>query len=156
MHFTMSYSSVFGVDYHLIRIGIVLCLLLWGCAEAKIDAALWRRLNYLVCVFSLCLILFFTVWKRTSSDVHTLVFALPESGDFIREMVMNAVLFFPLGLCLSSLIGFWSVAVAFALSLGIEAWQYATGCGTAQGTDLIMNVIGAFLGTLHLFKRSSS
>jgi len=149
----MNYATIFGVNYHLLICGIVATLLIWSMGNRYLSRKLWRSVNQLGCTAALFLILWFTVLRRTPSDSHILVFALPESRDYIREMVMNAVLFFPLGLCLSVLIGPWSVAVAFALSLSIETWQYFSGSGIAQGTDLIMNVLGVILGSIPCFFR---
>ena len=92
-------------------------------------------------------VLSYTVLGRTPSEKHTFVFAThnSESG---REMFMNALLYYPLGLSLSVFLGPWSILVAFLSSVVIESWQYFAGTGLAQGTDVIMNTIGAAIGAL--------
>ena len=93
-------------------------------------------------------ILRYTVLGRSPSSEHSFVFFSAYTNEFYREMFMNALLYFPLGLALTILIGPWSILAAFALSLVIETWQYFTGTGLAQGTDVIMNTLGAAIGAL--------
>lgn len=63
-------------------------------------------------------------------------------------MLMNVILFYPLGLTLTVLIGPWSIVVAFVLSFGIEVWQYVAGTGVAQGSDVLMNTLGCVVGAV--------
>ena len=93
-------------------------------------------------------ILRYTVLGRSPSSEHSFVFFAAHTNEFYREMFMNALLYFPLGLSLTVLLGPWSILAAFALSLGIESWQYFAGTGLAQGTDVIMNTFGAAIGAL--------
>ena len=107
--------------------------------------------SILILLFSFWAIIHYSVASREVSDRHAFIFytsfdALGE--EFYREMVMNLFLYFPLGIALSFLIGPWSILVAFALSLGIESWQYFAGTGLAQGTDVLMNTLGAAIGAL--------
>ena len=92
-------------------------------------------------------VLSYTVLGRTPSEEHTFVFAThnSESG---REMFMNALLYYPLGLSLSVFLGPWSILITFLSSVVIESWQYLSGSGLAQGTDVIMNTLGAAIGAL--------
>ena len=90
----------------------------------------------------------YTVLGRSPSSEHSFVFFAAYTNEFYREMFMNALLYFPLGLSLTVLLGPWSITVALALSLGIESWQYFAGTGLAQGTDVIMNTFGAAIGAL--------
>lgn len=92
-------------------------------------------------------ILSYTVLHRTASDTHTFVFATHNS-ESTREMFMNALLYYPLGLSLTALIGPWSILIAFILSIAIESWQYLAGTGLAQGTDVIMNTLGSAIGSM--------
>ena len=88
-----------------------------------------------------------TVIGRTPSDEHTFVLTSDiTSEEFTRELFMNVLLYFPLGLTLTAVVGPWSVAVGLAMSLGVEAWQYAEGTGLSQGTDVLCNVLGCAIG----------
>lgn len=103
-------------------------------------------------------VLSYTVLGRTPSEKHTFVFATHNS-ESDREMFMNALLYYPLGLSLSVFLGPWSILVALLSSVVIESWQYLSGSGLAQGTDVIMNTLGAAIGVLpclivkHVVKR---
>lgn len=85
---------------------------------------------------------------KRSACIH---FFADISNEFFREMVMNAFLYYPLGLALSVLIGLWSIPLAFMFSVGIETWQYFAGTGLAQGTDVICNTLGCAIGALPFF-----
>lgn len=93
-------------------------------------------------------ILAYTVLGRTASNDHTFVWTAAIGNEFIRELYMNALLYYPFGLCLSVLIGPWAIIVSFLLSVTIELWQYISGSGLAQGTDVLMNTLGAAIGAV--------
>ena len=112
-----------------------------------------KRLFEILCAVlsfaSIFAVFAYTVWGRETSARHILVFAAMENNDeFFREMFMNALLYFPFGLAASPLLGGWSLLFAFSLSFAIETWQYFSGAGIAQGTDVIMNSLGALFGIL--------
>lgn len=96
-------------------------------------------------------ILSYTVLGRTSSDTHTFVFSADIGSEFTRELYMNALLYYPFGLSLTVLIAPWSILISFLLSVAIESWQYYSGTGLAQGTDVIMNTLGAVIGAVPWF-----
>ena len=93
-------------------------------------------------------VLSYTVIGRTPSDNHTFVFVAQYTNEFYRELFMNALLYYPLGLSLTVMIGPWSILIAFLTSVVIESWQYLSGSGLAQGTDVVMNTLGAAVGVL--------
>lgn len=131
--------------YILILFGIAL----WFVLGALLDnTALWRILNLCGIIASLAIILFFSVLGRSHKDSHDLVFAAAYTNEFWREMVMNAFLYFPLGIFLTHLLRKYLAAICagFGLSILIELWQYCAGTGLAQGTDVICNTIGAAVG----------
>lgn len=92
-------------------------------------------------------VLSYTVLDRTPSDNHTLVFATYNS-ESAREMFMNTLLYYPLGISLTVLIGPWSILISFILSILIELCQYLAGTGVAQATDVIMNTLGTAIGAM--------
>lgn len=61
---------------------------------------------------------------------------------------MNGLLYVPFGINLSVLIGPWSVLAALILSVVIESWQFFAGTGLAQGSDVLMNTLGAAIGLI--------
>lgn len=92
------------------------------------------------------------LYRVPSLNRQFMIFA-PYSSEFYREMLMNVILFYPLGLTLTVLIGSWSIIVAFVLSFGIEVWQYVAGTGVAQGSDVLMNTLECVVGALPYFIR---
>ena len=111
----------------------------------------WKAVNFIGVIISAHIILSYTVLNRTLSDNHTFVWYAEIGTEFYREMLMNAFLYYPFGLTLSTLIGPVSILVGFVVSLAIESWQYFAGTGVAQGTDVIMNTLGAVIGMMPWF-----
>lgn len=107
---------------------------------------IWRMFNILIVVLSIYGILKFTVFDRSCSDIHRFVWYLANHEDPIWEMGMNTFLFYPFGLSLTVLIGPWSILISFAMSVIIEVWQFFSGTGLAQGTDVLFNTLGCALG----------
>lgn len=95
----------------------------------------------------------FSVAGREVGQQYVFMFAAEYSSEFWREMIMNVFLFFPFGLTLSSVIGWRSVVVGFLMTVSVEMWQYFTGTGLAQGTDIICNTLGVAAGNLGTMMR---
>ena len=93
-------------------------------------------------------VLKYSVLGRAPSDHHIFVFINRYTNDFYRELFMNALLYYPFGLTLAAFIGPWSILAAFLCSFAVETWQYIAGTGLAQGTDVILNMLGCAIGTL--------
>lgn len=145
----MIYSLNYKIAYCLMFIGIGLWSLLWR--QIKWREKLWKILNAFLCLIALYLVLRYTVLYRVPSINRQFMIFAPYSSEFYREMLMNMILFYPLGLTLTVLIGPWSIVVAFVLSFGIEAWQYVAGTGVAQGSDVLMNTLGCVVGAVPYF-----
>lgn len=96
-------------------------------------------------------ILSYTVLNRKVEEPHQFILVNHYNHEFFRELYMNGLLYLPLGLALSVLFGPWTILVAFLFSMGIEIWQYIAGTGLAQGTDVLMNTVGAAVGTIPLW-----
>ncbi len=79
-----------------------------------------------------------------------------EVGTHVEEVVLNALVFVPLGLYLSMLgMKPWkAILLGLCLSFAFEALQYAFSIGAADVTDIIMNTLGTVIGVgFHLFLR---
>lgn len=134
----------------------LLVLIVWCISQQFAQKnTLIKRLVTLLSVLLLAVSVYgiarFTLLGRTPSDSHQFAFAAQYTNEFYREMFMNALLYYPLGLSLTVLIGPWSIFVAFTLSTSIETWQYFAGTGLAQGTDVIMNTLGTAIGAIPWF-----
>ena len=147
----MIYALAYKVVYFLMFVGIVLWTFLW--VQIKKREKLWRTLNAFLCLIALYLVLRYTVLYRVPSFNRQFMIFAPYSSEFYREMLMNVILFYPLGLTLTVLIGSWSIMVVFVLSFGIEVWQYVAGTGVAQGSDVLTNTLGCVVGAVPYFIR---
>ena len=142
----MIYTLAYNTIYFIIVSGIILWTILWSCFRRH--RKFWIIFNVIICLPVLYLVLRYTVLYRTPSDDHQFMFFAPFNSEFYRELLMNVLLFYPLGLTLTVLIGPWSILVAFILSFGIESWQYIAGTGVAQVSDVLMNTLGCAIGTV--------
>ncbi len=127
----------------------ILAALLWGGMCFLFYQKRWFQvLSGVLGVAALYVVLQYTVIGRTAGEEHLFTFAADYTNEFFREMFMNALLYFPLGLSLSVFLGPWAIAAACVLSVSVETWQYLACTGLAQGTDVIMNTLGAAIGAV--------
>ena len=141
--------NIYSLPLNKVALTAILVLLLWGIFCWFFGSKRWFRNSCLAMSFvALFLIFWYTVIGRTPSDRHVFVFAVKNFQEFKRELFMNGLLFLPLGLTLSVPFGLWPVIGAFILSIVIELWQYITGAGYGQGTDIICNTLGCLIGSM--------
>ena len=134
-------------------------------------ALIWFRakrrtmLNVILSCASVGVIIYATLLSRTPGE-YTAVLApfaalaaARQQPELYREMLMNILLFFPLGLTLSyALPGGWNRWGRIALttlagclvSAGIEYAQYRFSLGVAETDDVICNTLGALIGSASL------
>lgn len=118
----------------------------------------WQIINGLLAGLALLGILSYTVIgraERTQSVPFIRTIAqIRAQPELLREMLMNAFLFFPLGLTLPYVLhgkihpARSTVLIAFLLTCGIELVQYLCGFGNAELSDICMNTLGAAFGSL--------
>ncbi len=145
--------NIYGKDpMMLFRVSLVVLIgwtvLLCFAKKRRKAERILRIVSILLMIVAVYGILEYSVLKRNPSDDHNFVWVSAYNSEFERELFMNALLYYPLGLVLSLLIGPWSILVGFMLSVSIETWQYFAGTGLAQGTDLLMNTLGCAVGFL--------
>lgn len=145
----MIYALTYKTVCFLVFIGVVLWTI--PLMVTKLRERVWKILNTFLCLIAVYLVLRYTVLYRIPSNNHQFMFWAPFSNEFYREMLMNAFLFYPLGLTLTVLIGPWSILVSGVLSFVIELWQYVLGTGIAQGSDVLMNTLGCVIGAVPYF-----
>lgn len=141
-------SKIYGLSFGKAFSIMIAAATIWGFFYRIAPPKMWEKTSLVIALISLVGIMKFTVLGRVPTGQQTYSFAAQFDNEYYREMFMNALLYFPLGLSLTVLIGPWSILAAFMLSLGIETWQYFAGTGLAQGTDVIMNTLGAAIGAL--------
>lgn len=144
----MIFVNIYVARPWVVVILALAAVLIWGLLGRIVPRRVWKPVCGAAALLATVLVLWLTVWNRTPSEEHVFTWAAAYTNEFFREMFMNAVLYVPFGLAACGLIGPWGVLAGFLLSAGIEGWQYATGAGLAQGTDVLCNTLGAAVGML--------
>lgn len=144
----MIFVNIYVARPWVVVILALAAVLIWGLLGRIVPRRVWKPVCGAAALLATVLVLWLTVWNRTPSEEHVFTWAAAYTNEFFREMFMNAVLYVPFGLAACGLIGPWGVLAGFLLSAGVEVWQYATGAGLAQGTDVLCNTLGAAVGML--------
>lgn len=144
----MIFVNIYVARPWVVVILALAAVFIWGLLGRIVPRRVWKPVCGAAVLLATVLVLWLTVWNRTPSEEHVFTWAAAYTNEFFREMFMNAVLYVPFGLAACGLIGPWGVLAGFLLSAGVEVWQYATGAGLAQGTDVLCNTLGAAVGML--------
>lgn len=144
----MIFVNIYAARPWVVAILALAAVLVWWLLGRIVPRRVWKPVCGAAALLATVLVLWLTVWNRTPSEEHVFTWAAAYTNEFFREMFMNAVLYVPFGLAACGLIGPWGVLAGFLLSFGVEVWQYATGAGLAQGTDVLCNTLGAAVGML--------
>ena len=139
---------------------MLLLIFLWGYLAFREGNRLrWRLLNGVLFLGCAAVIFYMTVYTRgETADAAVLVpfQSFREARlqpELYRSMLMNVFLFVPLGLTLPFVLGkgrwapFLTAVLALAFSAGIEYLQYTYALGRCEVDDVIMNTLGALLGS---------
>lgn len=144
----MIFVNIYVARPWVVVILALAAVFIWGLLGRIVPRRVWKPVCGAAALLATVLVLWLTAWNRTPSEEHVFTWAAAYTNEFFREMFMNAVLYVPFGLAACGLIGPWGVLAGFLLSAGVEGWQYATGAGLAQGTDVLCNTLGAAVGML--------
>lgn len=144
----MIFVNIYVARPWVVVILALAAVFIWGLLGRIVPRRVWKPVCGAAALLATVLVLWLTVWNRTPSEEHVFTWAAAYTNEFFREMFMNAVLYVPFGLAACGLIGPWGVLAGLLLSVGVEVWQYATGAGLAQGTDVLCNTLGAAVGML--------
>lgn len=152
------FHSIYVSDIPVIFILMGGLLLSWS-----VIAAVFRKkmtwIAAVLAILSLAAIFYVTLFSRTSASLqlHLIPFSSFERAranrEIYRSMLMNVFLFMPLGLSLPFILRggvgkriLLTALIAFALSVGIEAIQFAFSLGMVEADDVLCNAVGATLG----------
>lgn len=120
------------------------------------------RVLFVIYSIALCWILLFKLGVRFSYMENRQVNLIPFSEALflngkmdLREMIMNVVIFIPLGIYAGVLFERWTLGkkllLFFFMSLMFEALQFIFRIGAFDMTDIVTNTLGGIIG-LMLFK----
>ena len=142
---------------------MALLVVLWFFGSRRFDRRVWQVWNGFVVAVSIGVVLRATLLFREPTErrvamlpFHGLAEALVQpQTELYRTWLMNVFLFVPLGLSLPFLLPdkiphkvVLTVALAAALSLLIEYLQYRYALGYCETDDVIMNTLGALIGSI--------
>ena len=160
------YIWIYCVDFHEALILLAAFTGLFYVAKVKLgQKRIWKIAVILVLLMWAASVIIQTIFHRTPDislqpiwqPFQSYVDALKEGGqkELLRSNFMNAVLFYPAGLLMisllpekwHSLLKLLIVLILFTgFSLSIEFAQYRYHLGLAQTDDVIHNALGACLG----------
>ena len=117
-------------------------------------------LNFILFAGTAAAIFYMTVYTRGegAGEVVLVPFQSFQEAkiqpELYRSMLMNVFLFVPIGLSLPFVLGkgripeLFTVLAALAFTAGIEYLQYRYALGRCEVDDIIMNTLGAVVGSL--------
>lgn len=150
----------------MVLLEMVLLLVLWGVMGKQVkNIHHWKLLNTVVFLGIVFAILFTTLFSRAENPqepvwipLYSFVEAKAQPERY-RSTLMNAFLFQPLGLSLPNVLPrkahpvVVTIVFAMLLSIAIEATQLFYGLGQCEVDDVILNTLGAVLGTMAYGRR---
>lgn len=148
---------IYGFPVHILVISAIGISVLWELLAMTILKKYKIILSYILCSCYLFIVLYFTILMRENGSVREVelipLYSIANWNIYKEEVFLNVLLFYPLGVFLSCLIGnsmrkrcFVVVLAATVSSVSIEIMQYVYGRGKAETDDVIFNVFGAVLG----------
>lgn len=139
-------------------------VMIWG-GIGQMRRQRWPLLNAALLVLSVLAVLQLTLFSRSVGEYDVILrpFAALDAAkvqpEIYRELLMNMLLFLPIGLTLPNAMPNGMNAVlrmgitvlfGFVLSLGIEYAQYRFSLGLVETDDVICNTVGTLLGSASL------
>ncbi len=161
----MFVNYLYALPLWFVSLDMLLGVVLWAHHSSQ-KLRCWQVCNALLVWVALFGVLWVTLLRR-SGPVESYVVLTPfhslevakAQPEMYRELLMNALLFYPLGLTLSNV---WprrwkpgvrillTVAVGCLLSVWVEYTQYRFSMGVSETDDVITNTLGTLFGASNL------
>ena len=143
----------------------VVIIITWGtigcvCTKHKKMSLGWKILNCIFSILGIFLIFECTLLERATSERELILlpfysfYQAIEQPEYYRVMLMNVILFEPIGLTLPFALSerkckkfFWVIGLGFLISVCVEGIQYVFCIGRAEIDDVICNTFGCTIGT---------
>lgn len=151
--------TIYGWQLPAVLIFAGIMLIAWTLINRYLPGKLCKVFNYIVIAANIMVIVFFTMSNRTigaERPYRLIPFAhyfTSQSG--IETLWLNAFFFLPLGLSLPYILpekirhkAATTIMAALVFSTLTEALQYIFALGLCETDDVIMNTLGAAIGTL--------
>ena len=151
---------VYGWDLWTVILWTILSIILWTVINKRINRRMSRIINWFMLSLIIVAIVFFTITARSTQaerQIHLIPFwsYIAAHGSGRETLWLNAFFFLPIGLSLPFLLPDklkekprTTILIACVFSLAIEMIQFIFKLGLAETTDVIMNTLGAALGTI--------
>lgn len=149
---------VYGRPLSTLIIWSVLILVFWTIINYFTSKRVTKILNLCMALLIVSVIFFFTLTHRSvrlERAIELMPFWSFMSYGSRQSAWLNAFFFLPLGLSLPYILpdkikhkALGTIIIAFAFSTLIEAVQYIFALGLCETDDVIMNTLGAAIGTL--------
>lgn len=155
-------------SWFIIVLIFMLCFV-WGILshiyikKTKYSNRRWHQINIVIFIISIVLIVRYTIYGREywhqELNLRPFSFLFEEyrKEEFLKEMILNVLLFIPFGLSLYVIVRgdlskkmFITVILAILLSTLIEILQYNFKVGWTEVDDIICNVFGAVIGSFSM------
>lgn len=161
MHEIISWLYEFPIYCWLVL--VLILLLLWTLSAVRFqNSSVWQTLTVIAFVISIVLIVMVTlVYRQTGGDkgFSMIPFSSFEiariHSDVYQEVMLNVVLFFPVGLTMPFVINritdhpvIITIISSCILSVLIEIFQYLFNRGYAEIDDVIFNALGVVVGSV--------
>lgn len=157
------YTRIYALPIWTVLLAVIALLFLWGYLRLRLSKKRFMMLNALVLLIEFLTIVYICLLRSGNSygvylrPFYKLVLA-KQNVEYYREALMNTALFLPIGLAVSGLVSkkkTWkqvllSILVGFFVSTSVETLQYVFSLGTVEIDDVLLDTIGASIGTLHL------
>lgn len=160
--------TIYAQPLWRVTVEILLGTLLWAALRATLGRKRpkpWRGLNLCLLAASLFGVVLVTMLHRNPGE-HELIllpgYFLQEGKiqpEIYRSLLMNVLLFAPVGLTLSAALAqgrkasrcvLLTVLIGLACSVTVEAVQYVGNLGRAETDDVLANMLGTVIGALHV------
>lgn len=142
-----------------IIIATLICMVLWIIIGVIFKRQM-RVISSVVAILSAVVILYVTLFSRGETAIGAELIPFDsfvravEQPEAYRSMLMNIVLFVPLGIALPFVFSgksarrvFLAVLLGFVLSAMVEFSQYMFALGLAETDDVICNTLGTVVGS---------
>ena len=160
-------NIIYSQPIWLVLLEIPAAVLFWSFLGKYLSAEsgrqrLWRLINCLLLITAVCMILYATVLDRDSNRREVILglfqsfIEAKKQPEIYRAMLMNVLLFMPLGLSMPECLPrSWSlsrrilltVLCGFLFSCGMEFLQYQFCLGRTETDDVLCNTLGTALAS---------
>lgn len=138
----------------------IAAIVFWGKLSIKVSDRVWNRHNKMLLLFSVFAVIYATLLRTPEVSELVLIpfysfIEAHQQPEMYRSMLMNVFLFLPMGISLPFVLDkkvrhniICTIIMAMIFSTSIEITQYIFCLGRCETDDVIMNTLGAAVGSI--------